>query len=191
MPFKHALAYGWHFWDSQLVQTVLTESLTHLQLLTQPLHSPLPLPPTYPYNVPSVILQWFGKGYSKSNSVNQLQIVIKHQLKDCSSYTVYLVWLKSSTREVQWLEYLKLVFLEMPNVTTWSVFQKSGHKLILCGSLVCMFVCAYVCVCMSTPEAINNQWHDMTEYNQLNKLYSCQLAIFTYYLFIYYGNGCV
>ena len=26
--------------------------------------------------------------------------------------------------ELQWLQYLKLVFLEIPNVTTWSVFQK-------------------------------------------------------------------
>ena len=44
-------------------------------------------------------------------------------LKDCSSYTVYLAWLQSSTRELQWLEYLKSVFLETPYVTTWSVFQ--------------------------------------------------------------------
>ena len=31
---------------------------------------------------------------------------------------MYLAWLQSSTRELQWLEYLKLVFLELPNVTT-------------------------------------------------------------------------
>ena len=42
---------------------------------------------------------------------------------DCSSYTVYLAWLQSSTRELQWLEYLKSAFLKIPNVTTWSVFQ--------------------------------------------------------------------
>ena len=40
-----------------------------------------------------------------------------------SSYTVYLVWLYSSTVELQWLQYLKLLFLEIPNVTTLSVFQ--------------------------------------------------------------------
>ena len=36
---------------------------------------------------------------------------------------MYLAWLQSSTRELQWLEYLKSVFLKIPNVTTWSVFQ--------------------------------------------------------------------
>ena len=45
--------YGWHFWDPQLVQTVLTEGLTRFWLPTHPLHLPTP------YNVPSVILQWF------------------------------------------------------------------------------------------------------------------------------------
>ena len=36
---------------------------------------------------------------------------------------VYLAWLHSSTRELQWLQYLKSVFLETPNVTTLLVFQ--------------------------------------------------------------------
>ena len=44
-------------------------------------------------------------------------------LKECSSYTAYLVWLQSSTRKPQWFQYLKLVFLEIRHVTTWSVFQ--------------------------------------------------------------------
>ena len=48
---------------------------------------------------------------------------MKWQLKDCSSYTVYLAWLQSSTRELWWLEYLKSVFLKIPNVTNWLVFQ--------------------------------------------------------------------
>ena len=43
--------------------------------------------------------------------------------KDYSSYTVYQAWLQSSTRKPQWFQYLKLVFLEIPNVTTWLVFQ--------------------------------------------------------------------
>ena len=51
-------AYSWHFWDTWLVQTVLIEGLAHLRLPTKPLHPPLPLLPT-PYNVQSVILQWF------------------------------------------------------------------------------------------------------------------------------------
>ena len=40
-----------------------------------------------------------------------------------SSYTVYLAWLQSRNRELQWLEYLKSVFLDITNVTSWSVFQ--------------------------------------------------------------------
>ena len=37
--------------------------------------------------------------------------------------TVYLAWLQSSTRKPQWLQYLKLVFLYIPNVAIRSVFQ--------------------------------------------------------------------
>ena len=35
----------------------------------------------------------------------------------------YLAGLQSSTRELQWLEYLKSVFLKIPNVTAWFIFQ--------------------------------------------------------------------
>ena len=35
---RHVWAYSWHFLDSQLVQTVLIESLTHLRLPTLPYH---------------------------------------------------------------------------------------------------------------------------------------------------------
>ena len=38
-------------------------------------------------------------------------------------YAVNLGWLQSSTREPWWLQYLNLAFLEIPNVTIWSVFQ--------------------------------------------------------------------
>ena len=40
-----------------------------------------------------------------------------------ASYTVYVALLQSSTRELQWVEYLKLVFLEILNVITWLVFR--------------------------------------------------------------------
>ena len=57
-PSKYVWAYGWHFLDSWLIQTVLTESLTLLQM-------PSPLPPTPPPShlptllyVPLMILQW-------------------------------------------------------------------------------------------------------------------------------------
>ena len=60
----------------------------------------------------------------KSSSVSQpAKGLIKQQLKDCSSCTLNLVWLKSSTREPQEFQYFKLVFLKLPNMTTWSVFQ--------------------------------------------------------------------
>ena len=35
-------------------------------------------------------------------------------------------------------------------------------QLIMCGSSVCVF--AYVCVCVSAPEAINNYWRDVAWY---------------------------
>ena len=47
-PFEHVWAYDWLFWDSWLVQTVLTDGLACLRLPTHPLHLPLPLPPTHP-----------------------------------------------------------------------------------------------------------------------------------------------
>ena len=45
-PFKRVWAYGWLFWDSWLVQTVLTDGLALLRLPTHPLHPPLPPPIT-------------------------------------------------------------------------------------------------------------------------------------------------
>ena len=110
--------YGWHFWNPQLVQTVLTEGLTCLQLPTRPSHllTPIRYHQRYYSN--------FEKSCSEFSSVSQLAaITIKCQLKDCSSYTLYLAWLQSSTRELQQLEYFKLVFLKIPNGITCSVFQ--------------------------------------------------------------------
>ena len=43
-PFEHN---GWHFCNSQLVQTVIMEGLTWLQLPTLPLHLPHLLPPAH------------------------------------------------------------------------------------------------------------------------------------------------
>ena len=37
-----------HFWDPYLVQTVLTEGLTHIRIPTYPLYLLLPLPPAHP-----------------------------------------------------------------------------------------------------------------------------------------------
>ena len=54
-----------------------------------------------PNNVPSVISprisQWFFKKLFKIHNASQLaEIVIKRQLKHCSSYTVYLAWLQGN-----------------------------------------------------------------------------------------------
>ena len=48
---------------------------------------------------------------------------------------------------------------------------------------VCVSVC--VCVCVSTPEAINNWWHDMDPKRLVNKFYSCHMAIA-----VAISNGC-
>ena len=40
----------------------------------------------------------------------------KTLLKHYSSNTVNLVWIKSSTRELQWVQSFKLIILELPNV---------------------------------------------------------------------------
>ena len=31
-------------------------------------------------------------------------------------------------------------------------------------------------MCVSTPKAVNNYWHDMDPYDRLNKFYSCYMA---------------
>ena len=56
-PFKRVWAYDWLFWDSWLVQTVLTDGLACLRLPTRP----SPCHPPTPYNMPSVILEQFWK----------------------------------------------------------------------------------------------------------------------------------
>ena len=119
-PFRHV----WAFW------------LMLLELIASPNspngeHNPLPAahPPPPPILPPPALLppymchSWYYSGceknYSNSSSVSYLaEIVIK--LNDCSSYTVNLVWLQSSTRKPQWFQYLKF---KIPNMTIWSVFQ--------------------------------------------------------------------
>ena len=55
-PFKRVWAYDWLFWDSWLVQMVLTDGLARLRLPTYPLHPPLP-PPTRPPRI--TCHQWY------------------------------------------------------------------------------------------------------------------------------------
>ena len=57
-PSSLVWAYNQHFLDSWLLQTVLLEGLTCLQLPTRPLHPPHPTPSPTPLYVQSVILQW-------------------------------------------------------------------------------------------------------------------------------------
>ena len=55
------------------------------------------------------------------------------------------------------------------------------------GMRVYVCVCAHTrtCMCVSTPETVNNQWHDMDPYDWLNKFYSCYMATVTVII-----NGC-
>ena len=76
-PSKHVQAYGWHFcWDSQLVQTVLLEGLIHLQFPNLSLHL-----------LTIVVLRNVAQNPALLISLQKC-LVIKCQLKDCSSYTV-------------------------------------------------------------------------------------------------------
>ena len=108
---------------------------------------------------------------------------MKHEPKDCSSYTANLAWLQSSTREPWWLQYFKSVFLEMSIVTIWSVFSNPVTIIKPCSTLFlnCFYnyyyqvdgigtqridkegimfclQCRYVCglVCVSTPKLLIN-----------------------------------
>ena len=49
------------------------------------------------------------------------------------------MWLQSSTRKLQWLEYLISVFLEIQNVTIWSVFQNQVTYRIYMVFVECVF----------------------------------------------------
>ena len=124
-----------HFWDPYLVQT---EGLTHLWIPTYPLTRSSPSHLPTPYNVLSVILQWFWKKLLK---IQQCKLASRNSykilaIKDCSSYAAYLAWLQSSTRELQWLEYLNSAFLEILNVITWSVFQNP----VTYNACICMWI---------------------------------------------------
>ena len=89
-----------------------------------PLHLPF-LPLTYP--PPISAISDITLVLRKVAEIQQCKLAsrssYKMPAKNCSCYTVCLAWLQSSTRELKWFEYLKSVFLKIPNVTTWSVFQ--------------------------------------------------------------------
>ena len=59
-------------------------------------------------------------------------------------YTVNLEWLQSNTRKPWWLQYLKVVFREMPIVTTWLVFQNQVTYYMYMKCTYIMFKYAYV-----------------------------------------------
>ena len=56
-----------------------------------------------------------------------------------------MAWLQPSTRKPQWFQYFKLVFVGIPIVKTWSVFQNQ----VICGLEVMLlnihkFIASYV-----------------------------------------------
>ena len=63
-PFKHVWAYGWHFWNSWLVKTVLTEQKV------KPISGFPPIFFTHPspFHLPTPIMchQWYYSGFDKS-----------------------------------------------------------------------------------------------------------------------------
>ena len=66
-----------------------------------------------------MILQQLEKNYLKTQ---QCQLGGRISYKTIVTYTVSLVWLHCSTREPQWLQYIKLVFLEIKSVPLRTVF---------------------------------------------------------------------
>ena len=90
-PSKYVWAYDWHFLDSQLVQILLMEGLTHLQLFTIPYHIPLPFPLTYPFihstHDITVVVEKVARNPAVLRS-QLVEIVIKHYLKDFQLYNI-------------------------------------------------------------------------------------------------------
>ena len=58
------------------------------------------------------------------------EIVIKHWLKECSSYTVYLACLQSSTRKPQWFQHFKVGNSWNTKCAIWNSICKSSHIII-------------------------------------------------------------
>ena len=68
-----------------------------------------------------MILQQLEKNYLKTQQC-QLGGRISYKTIAKSTYTVSLAWLHCRTREPQWLQYFKLVFLEIQNMPLRTVF---------------------------------------------------------------------
>ena len=134
-PSKHVWAYGWHFLNSYVANPNSSDKEfnlppVHPSPTTHPTHHPPHSPPIcqLPIRATSDVTVVVKKSCSRFNSVSykasrNAYIVIKHNLKDCLSYTIYPAWLQSSTRKPQWFQYFKLGFLEIQTVTIQLVFQ--------------------------------------------------------------------
>ena len=83
------------------------EGIIHLWLPTSP--PPLPTLVCATHNITVAV--------KKLLIIQQCYMAYKNSYKTYSSYTVNLVWLQCTTRELQWFQYFKLVFLvEITNV---------------------------------------------------------------------------
>ena len=117
----HDWAYEWHFLDSQPLQIVLTKGIAHLQLPTLNHHPPYPLSPAH-----LLINSTCDITVAGLLIIHQCQLTNRNSYSYSQEYFIYtvnLVQLQSSTRNPQQFYYLKLVFLEIPNVIIWSIFQ--------------------------------------------------------------------
>ena len=135
---KVALRYQWapyiHLgpcYDLGPLWLFLTRYLGCLDLrFAEPTHPPTTtLPSPLPPNQPLIhdihdITETFQKTFTKPVILTSCQLV-HIMLTITLVYTTgaSLAWLQSSTREIQCHEYLKLVFLKIPNVRFETIFQ--------------------------------------------------------------------
>ena len=79
-----------------------------------------------------------------------------------------LAWLKSSTRELQWLQYFKMVFLKIPNVPLRMVFTETVTYFANGDYNYTMHFLQTAC----TAIALTHIWIQSYKYNLLNNLNS-------------------
>ena len=94
-----------------------------------------------------------------------------------------VVWLQSSTTKPQWFQHLKLVFLEILNVTTWSVFKIRSHIIISCSYIYIDHLLRLIILLSSCPAAMVLQHTYVISLNTgKSKIIYIQCTIYVVYL---------